>query len=138
MTVDNGRSEELTDEDEVLLRQVHPALIDEQTGIMSTAFVPTMKDAGRLSTLRESVGAEQAYVRWVTLGLLSAGTWGVAVREAKQQALVCIDDSGESQTPRDHASIVFEGLSKGESKRAGRLLKDAASSRGCLHDSMST
>ena len=113
---------------------MHPLLIDEQKGIMSTAFVPSTRDAGRLSTFRESVGPKQAYIRWSNLGHSSSGTWGVAVGEANKQSLLCVDDSDEPDAPAGHASILFEGLSRGQSKRAGRLLKEAAFLRGCLHD----
>ncbi|WP_207555732.1 hypothetical protein [Intrasporangium flavum] len=123
----------IDDLDEVLLRQVHPVHLDEDAVVQSVAFNPSREHQGLLSTLRERVGAEEAYRRHKDAGLASAGTWGVSVREADENSLPCLDDEHLPDSPPDHASIDFSALSRKGAVRAAKLLRDAAVARGCLH-----
>ena len=133
----------LTNQDEILLRQVHPSwLVDGAP--TKAAFNPTPKDDKKLSTLREGVGAEGAYRRWtVNLERASVGTYGIAVAEvdattferASDQVavgLLAVDDAAARGVP-DHASVIFTDLSKEQRVQAARKLRQHAVARGCLH-----
>lgn len=121
----------LQDENETLLRQVHPTLYPN--GCPSkTAFVPSERDKGLLSTLREAVGPEAAYRRWTEEGRISVGTFGISVAELQSENLTAIDDAEATAQP-DHASVDFTSVpTKGQRSQIGRRLRDAAVARGCL------
>ncbi|WP_133794309.1 hypothetical protein [Actinokineospora alba] len=87
-----------------------------------------------LSTLRGHVGPDEAYRRWTEeKGFKSVGTYGVTVGEVVNENLKAVDDAAEVNEP-DHVSIDFSQiLSKARKKQAGRILRDAAKARGCLH-----
>lgn len=133
----------LTNQDEILLRQVHPSwLVDGAP--TKAAFHPTSKDEKKLSTLREAVGAEEAYRRWtVALKRASVGTYGIAVAEVNATTferasdqiavgLLAVDDAVTQGVP-DHASVVFTDLSKEQRVQAARKLREHAVARGSLH-----
>jgi hypothetical protein len=121
----------LTDPDEALFRQIHPKHLSAGV-ISSEAFVPSPRDKDMLSTLRERIGPEAAYGRWVDAGYESIGTYAVTVGEAIGAGLQIVDD--EADTEPDHASIDFSALaSKGQKKQTGRRLRDAAVERGCQY-----
>lgn len=125
----------ITDNSEVLLRQVHPSHeVDTDAGISSEAFVPSEDDKDLLSTLRGRVDPAEAYRRWTEdLSHESLGTYGLAVAEVGEVGLRAIDDEVLAGVA-DHASIDFTLIvSKGQHKRRGRKLRDAAVERGCLH-----
>lgn len=124
----------LDDLNEVLLRQVHPVHLDEESVVQSVAFSPSRDHQGLLSTLRERVGPEEALRRHKDSGLATAGTWGVSVGEADENSLPCLDDEHLPDSPPDHASIDFSALSRKGAVRAAKLLRDAAIARGCLHE----
>lgn len=121
----------LTDGGEELLRQVHPIMCPDGEPAR-TAFTPTKKDDGKLSTLRGRVSADEAYRRHVEgLQLQSAGTWVVTVGEANDAGCVALDDGDDLGVP-DHASVDFsEAGSRRNVERAARKLRDAAVTRGC-------
>jgi ribosomal protein S18 acetylase RimI-like enzyme len=122
----------LRNESETLLRQVHPT--QYPNGCPSKeAFVPSERDKGLLSTLRETVGPEEAYRRWTEdQGRISVGTFGITVAEIQNESLTAIDDAEATSQP-DHASVDFTSVSsKGQRRQIGRRLRDAAVARGCL------
>lgn len=123
----------LTDREVCLLRQVHPTLVTSSGEIMKAAFTPSARDAGMLSTLHGRIGAVEAYRRWTgDRGFESAGTYGVEVGEVHDLGLAAVDDSGVVEP--DHVSIDFRNVpSKGRIVQLGRKLRDAATTRGCLH-----
>lgn len=96
-----------------------------------------------LSTLRGAVAPAEAHRRWtVDLRNASVGSYGVSVGEVdsvtftrqSDQAVVRLQAVDDAVTQgRDHASIVFGELSKGQREQAARKLKDHALARGCLH-----
>jgi hypothetical protein len=124
--------EPLTDNDEILFRQVPPSWLDmgEPT---SQAFFPTKKEAGQLSVARGSKTTfEDAYLHHTkVLGLRSAGTWGVTVGDVGAVSLRAYDQ------PRDnspaHAYVDFRSLSNSQAKAKGSLLAARARARGRLH-----
>lgn len=133
MNAPNPQSAIIADVDEMLFRQVHPTQFPDGQ-ISSEAFKPSVRDKDMLSTLREHVGPEEAYRRWTEdKGFKSVGTYAVTVEEVTNEELRAIDDAAEMGEP-DHASIDFTQIDgKGKKKQAGRMLRDAAAARGCLH-----
>lgn len=125
--------QELHSNTEVLRRQVHPAQLQEDGEPARTAFTPTKEHGFELSTLRESVSPAEAHRRHVEAGRLSAGTWGIAVGEARDAECRAFDDADEVGVA-DHASIDFKNLAgRAARERAGRKIRDAAVKRGCLY-----
>lgn len=124
----------LTDADEELLRQVHPVMLGEDGQPARTAFTPSTRDAGMLSTLRGSVGAQEAHRRHVEdRELASAGTWAVTVGEVDGAGCAALDDATDLGVV-DHASVNFTNAEGPAAvKRAARKLRDAAAARGCLY-----
>jgi hypothetical protein len=78
----------LPDDEELLFRQVHPNFVRDGRP-SSQAFRPTPKDEGKLSVACESLTTAAAAYELFTagLGLASAGTWGVAIGECREQGL---------------------------------------------------
>lgn len=133
----------LTEGPEVLLRQVHPTHAKTDGSLSAQAFTPTKRDAGLLSTMRERVGAAEAYCRWLDEGRESLGTYGISVGEVDGVAidldaggtggLRAIDDS-EHVGVVDHASIDFTELpTPGKVRQAARKVREIAIQRGILH-----
>ena len=122
----------IADPSEVLARQIPPVFLSEACGIMSSAFTPSARDAGRLSTL-QGVSPGEAHRRYTEdLKLASAGTWGVNVGLAASLDLPAYADSALPGTPDDHASVDFNAHSKGQQTQRGRKLRDAALHEGPL------
>lgn len=122
----------LTDEGELLFRQVHSSFVDE--GVPSSqAFKPTKKDAGKLSVSRSSKStAKGAYEHHTAvLQLDSAGTWAVTVAEAMAADLKSFDDPLDASPT--HAFIDFRGLGRGQTESRAKQLLALARERGCLH-----
>lgn len=124
---------ELTDTDELLHRQVHPAFIlDSQPGV--AAFSPTREHGYRLSTARgQRVTAEQAYQLHGVADRQSAGTWSVAVGDVHGAALRGLDDSARPDMPAHHASVDFRAHGKAARRVAAEALRTAAVERGATH-----
>lgn len=133
----------LTDNAEVLLRQVHPTHLKTDGTISTGAFTPTARDAGMLSTTRGAVGASEAHRRWVGDGHESLGTYGISVGEIDEVevdlgdeetcGLRALDDAAHVKV-EDHASIDFTDVpTKGKVRQAGRKIRDVALKRGMLH-----
>lgn len=128
---------------EILFRQVHPTHLPNGK-LASTAFAPQRGHKGFLSTHRERIGAEESYRRWTEENQReSIGTFGVTVGEARACFLEAVDDANIVGVP-DHASVDFNVIppitgqdqpTKGQMQRAGRLLRDHATERGCLFPS---
>jgi hypothetical protein len=126
--------EVITDLDEVLFRQVHPIHLDD--GVLSSAaFIPGRGHNGKLSTLRNRVGAEEAHRRWTSQpGHESCGTWGISVGEAAAISLPTLADETLPDMPDAHASIDFENCaSKGEISRSAKKLRNHATDRRRLY-----
>lgn len=100
---------------------------------MKTAFAPSRRDDGLLSTMHGRVGPAEAYRRWIEEKRLeSIGTYGVEVGEALDLQLGVLDDS--AMVEPDHVSVDFRNVpSKGQVAQIGRKLRDAAVAHGCLH-----
>lgn len=128
----------LTDRDEILFRQVHPAWVRDGRP-SGQAFRPTAKDHGRLSVARGVLTTAQAAYEHYTasLGFQSAGTWAVSVGECRGLSLPTEGDPipeapGQPADPA-HAVIEFSGLSKAQGEAKGAKLARFASERGRLY-----
>ncbi|MCP2048183.1 UNVERIFIED_ORG: hypothetical protein J3D58_002255 [Paenarthrobacter nicotinovorans] len=141
----------LDDRNEVLRRQVVDAWTAD--GIpMSVAFIPTPKDARKLSTDRERASAQDSFERYErTTGTAPNATWGISVgeildanqvldEERREAGKLCvIDDANKDGNHEDHASVCFPDMpiSKNQERksyeRMGKDLKRVAIERGKLH-----
>ena len=129
--------EALTDDDELLFRQVHPSFIRDGRP-SSQAFRPTTKDAGKLSVARSALttaaGAYDHHTQ--SLALASAGSWGITVGECKTEELPVFPDPLTTPGPvpdAAHAVVDFAAFSKGKAEAKGLRLARQASERGRLH-----
>lgn len=129
---------ELTDIDEQLWRNVHPAYLDDGN-MTSQAFKPTSKDDQRLSSARaERVTARIHHMEFTeALGLESAGVWAVTVGEVLEVNLRAVWDE-RSQNPPDpcptgHTYIDFRGQSGNKTTRLAQQLRNLAVARGRQH-----
>ncbi|OHV49354.1 hypothetical protein BCD48_12960 [Pseudofrankia sp. BMG5.36] len=131
----------LSDADELLWRQVHPAFVSRGR-ITSQAFTPTEKDARQLSVSRSAlVTAERAHRHHTeVLGLASVGSYAVSVGDVSAEDLRVIDDAESTMVlesaPPGHAYIDFrprlpEGA--GRLRKIAARLRDAAEARGPHH-----
>ncbi len=119
--------------DELLMRQVHPNLMQEGR-LWSGAFTPTKTDSGLLSADRDSViSPKDAYERYLRLKALTqaGGTWGVSVSEFTAIDLVCYSDP----IADNDAHVLVDYAAKGADKEKGlgKLAYSKASARGRLY-----
>jgi hypothetical protein len=128
----------LADDDELLLRQVHPSFVRDGRP-SSQAFRPTPKDAGKLSVARGSLTTAAAAFQHYTerLGLPSGGTWGVTIGECREQGLPAFADplTAPPETVADpaHAVIDFTAHSRSQVEAKGTRRARKAFERGRLH-----
>jgi hypothetical protein len=135
--------EPLSDDDELLFRQVHPSFVRDGRP-SSQAFRPTPKDAGKLSVARGSMttarGAHELFVEG--LGHRSAGTWGITVGECREQTLSVFPDPltapPEKVADPAHAVVDFSTHTKGQADARGARLARKAVDRGRLHPAVPT
>lgn len=131
----------LTDEDELLFRQVHPSFVrDGRVG--SQAFRPTPKDQKMLSVTQSSKTTALAAFELHTQcnKLASAGTWAVTVGECQALDLPTRSDEvldGDCLDPA-HAVIDFTALSNSKIEAQGARLARHANDRGILHPPVET
>ena len=125
----------LSDQEEMLFRQVHPSFVRDGRP-SSQALRPTKKDEGTLSVARGSLcTAEDAFLHHTrTLGLSSAGTWGVLVGDCSEQGLPVFPDPitappGRFPDPA-HAFVDFRELSGSQIEARGARLARRAAERG--------
>ena len=125
------------DENELLLRQVHPNFIVESR-ISSQAFLPTAKDDKKLSVNRSSmVSAQEAFdLHTKVKKLQSIGVWGVTVGEihAMDSLLIEYDPIEAPVQDRSHSLINFSKLSsESRIKATAKQLAAKARDRDCLY-----
>ncbi len=112
-----------------LHRQVHPQFF-RNGRVMSPAFRPTRKDAGRLSVDDGSqISAEAAWKRHTTArNLSSVGVLSVTVNECQGERLSVVPEP-EPDAP-EHVVIDFNKLTKNQTVAVARRLKEKAVERG--------
>jgi hypothetical protein len=128
----------LSDQQEMLFRQVHPNFVRDGRP-SSQVFRPTKKDGGKLSVARGSLTTAEDAFRHHTerLQLPSAGTWGVLVGECMEQALQTFPDPTTAPPERfadpAHAYVDFCGMSSSQAEARGTKLTRYANKRDCLY-----
>lgn len=127
--------QELSDHAELLWRQVHPTQVDDGR-LSSSAFIPSQRDEGQLSTSRASkISAQAAFEDYTQVRKRqSFGVCAVSVGEVSGEALRAVDDSeapSEEELPPGHAYVDFRGIdSTNKRKKIGARLRDKAEVRG--------
>lgn len=137
MTEGITSADPLSDEIELLYRQVHPNFVTDAEP-SSQAFKPTKKDFGRLSVARGSLttAAEAFDLYTGPGGHASAGTWAVTVGEVREGSVTLSafgDPKLEPVPDPAHAFIDFSERSRREIETKAKLLLAAARARGRLH-----
>ncbi|MFO8072825.1 MAG: hypothetical protein R6V85_13210 [Polyangia bacterium] len=132
------RGTRLSEETEVLLRQVHPKFF-ACGRISSQAFEAPPSHAGKLSVDREALTtAREAFELYTDgFGRESAGVCGVTVGEVHGLELEAyenpIEESAEHPADPAHAVIDLSGLSRSKMKStAGKLAREARE-RGMIY-----
>lgn len=118
-------------DDTVLLRQIHPAFVQEGR-VTSQAFRPTPKDESLLSVDDGSlVSPEASFERFNnTPNCESIGLKAVTKGECSSAELPVIQDGNPYP---EHCSIDFTGLGRKPAERKAKQLRSYASQRGWLH-----
>jgi hypothetical protein len=136
--VTTSTSTPLSDDEELLLRQVHPSFVRDGRP-SSQSFRPTNKDEGKLSVARGSLTTAAGAFELHTVGLElpSAGTWAVTVGECREQVLNVVPDPLTSPPEKvadpTHALVDFTPHSKSQGEAKGARLARKAVERGRLH-----
>ena len=127
----------LTDDREILFRQVHPNfVVDGQ--LSSQPFQPTVKDEGKLSVDRSALtDAAGSFNLYISDGHKSVAVYGLTVGEFGAQQIACHSDplaQSDSQTANAaHAFADYSPHSVNQQKIKAKRLKNMALSRGCLY-----
>ena len=132
-------SARLEDDDEVLLRQIHPTfLVDGH--LASSPFVPSPKDQNQLSVDRSSMtSAAASYDLYRGNGHQSIAVYGVTVGEFGVEGLACHPDPlSATDTQRanpGHAFADYSAVGSNQGKKIAKRLRNVAVKRGRLHPS---
>lgn len=129
--------EKLTDQAEVLFRQIHPDLMQDGEPA-SSSFRPKDADKDMLSVDRSALTtASDAHALYTNNGHRSAAVYGLTVAEFEGFGISCEDDpleeTEESTANPAHALASFAGYGRSKQKTLGKRLKKFAVARGCLH-----
>ena len=130
--------EDLTDNVEVLFRQVHPSFIEQNGEPSSAPFRPSDKDDNELSVDRSSMTTPSAsFALYKSNGFASDAVYGLSVEEFQAVQIPCKSDpiaqsSTQSANPA-HAIADFSAHGTNKQKTIAKRLKIAAINRGKLH-----
>ena len=128
---------ELSDDEEVLFRQVHPRFMQDNAP-SSQSFMPTPKDNNKLSVDRSALTtAKDSHGLYTGNGLESAAVYGLTVGEFRGQDIPCIEDpldasDGKAANPA-HALADYEAHTPRRQKTKAKRLKQMALARGRLY-----
>lgn len=128
---------ELSDDEEVLFRQVHPSFMQGDAP-SSQSFMPTPKDNNKLSVDRSALTtAKDSYGLYTGNGFESAAVYGLTVGEFRGQDIPCIGDpldasDGKAANPA-HALADYEAHAPSRQKTKAKRLKQKALARGRLY-----
>lgn len=128
----------LSDEEEILYRQVHPDLWDRDQP-SSSVFMPNPKDEGQLSVDRSALTSpKDACTLYLSTGRHSVAVVGLSVGEFGKEQLDCFSDPltspPEAVANPAHARVDYNGLgSNSQRKKVAKRLKVIALARGILH-----
>lgn len=131
-------SESLTDQEEVLFRQINPSWLEEDGHPSSQPFRPTPKDNNKLSVDRSALtDAASSFALFTASGLPSVAVYGVSVGEFKAETISCIPDplqktDAQAENPA-HAYADYSSHGTNKQKNISQRLKRKALERGRLH-----
>lgn len=130
----------LTDHAEVLLRQIHPDLIQDGEP-SSSNFRPKDTDGGKLSVDRSAVTtAEAAFALYTSNGYSSVAVYGVSVGDFDGCGIQCEADpllaTEKLAANPAHALADFTKFGSSKQKTLAKRIKKAAIARGILHPEM--
>lgn len=128
---------ELTDEAEVLFRQIHPDLMQDGEPA-SSSFRPKESDKNKLSVDRSALTtAAAAFDLFTSNGYTSVAVYGVSIAEFTTCAIPCEADplpaTEEKKANPAHALANFEEFGVSKQKTLAKRIKRAAIARGILH-----
>lgn len=128
---------ELTDETEVLFRQIHPDLMQDGEPA-SSSFRPKESDKNKLSVDRGALTtAAAAFDLFTSNGYTSVAVYGVSIAEFTMCAIPCEADplpaTEEKKANPAHALANFEEFGGSKQKTLAKRIKQAAIARGILH-----
>ena len=112
---------ELSDDEEVLFRQVHPGFMQGDAP-SSQSFMPTPKDDNKLSVDRSGLTtAKDSYRLFIGNGFESTAVYGLTVGEFRGQDIPCIEDpldasEGKAANPA-HALADYEAHPQADRRR---------------------
>jgi len=130
-------SKKLTDQKELLFRQVHPDLLDG--GIpASSIFKPKKSDHDKLSVDRASLTtAANAFDLYTSNGLKSVAVYALAVEEFEAEKIACFEDpvpgSDFAKANPAHAIADFTPHNSSQRDKIARRLRQKAVDRGRQH-----
>lgn len=129
--------DQLTDDAEVLFRQVHPSFI-QGSEPSSQPFLPTPKDDDKLSVDRASLTTPpEAHALFTSNGRRSAAVYGLSAGEFGAERLPCFFDPLEAtvEDPANpaHAYADYSAHGTAQQKNKAKRLKQKALARGRLH-----
>lgn len=122
----------ISDESEILLRQVHPQWFQDKR-LYSAAFRPTPKDEGELSVHSKAlIEPEPSFHEYAKKygDDKSAGVWGLSIADLNAQAIKAYRDPFENDEP--HCVADFNTHTKSQWDKIGKKLRAAADTRGPL------
>ena len=127
----------LTDQTEVLYRQIHPDFFTDGAP-SSDRFKPYSNDDGLMSTDRSSLTTpKDSHSLYVSQGKLSAAVYGISVQEFGNENIDCLSNP-IFNTPgqADNHAHALADYRQHDPRRYGNIakrLKKLAMARGCLH-----
>jgi hypothetical protein len=127
----------LSDDNELLLRQVHPSFVRDGRPSRRSVRRRRMRESSPWHevSLTTAAAAFQHYTE--RLGLPSGGTWGVTIAECREQGLPALGDPltapPEAVADPAHAVIDFTAHSRSQVEAKGTRLARKAFDRGRLH-----
>ena len=128
---------ELSDDEEVLFRQVHPRFMQGDAP-SSQSFMPTPKDDNKLSVDRSALTtAKDSHGLYTGNGFESVAVYGLTVGEFREQEIPCIGNpldasDGIAANPA-HALADYEAHAPSRQKTKAKRLKQKALARGRLY-----
>lgn len=130
-------SGQLTDEDEIFFRQIHPNFFDSGEPA-SNRFCPSKQDDNRMSGDRAAmVTAQQSHTNFIRSGRKSAAVFGLTVREFGAEEIACYADPLEKTETEEanpaHALADYSKHDERQQKLIAKRLKHRAMARGCLY-----
>ncbi|MBG0794197.1 hypothetical protein IYY11_12565 [Methylocystis sp. H62] len=130
-------STQLTDEEELLFRQVHPDLLDGDIPASSN-FKPKPSDENMLSVDRSSLAtAEEAFDLYISNGRKSIAVYALSVGEFTGEKINCVEDPVEASEKMKanpaHAVADFSTHNVSQQGKIAKRLKQKAVARGKQH-----